>query len=437
MGGIVIKKVMGRGLGVEPGARVLLEWNGTVLEATFIKTDKGYDVFKLENGYNIGLKPDEYKIREVLGKKHVGKPVYKFLPEFEKNLPAVGLAATGGTIAARVDYLTGAVKAEFTVEDFVNTFPEMREIAKPVLRQLTNIFSEDMIPSLWKEIAKGVYDLLRETKGVVITHGTDTMHYTAAYLSFALRTPKPVVLTGAQRSSDRPSSDAAINLISSLYVAGYSNLSGVFINMHCSSDDGWNCVHLGTRVRKFHTSRRDTFRSVGRPPVAKVYVELRGGRIVKKRLEVLDTNLLNKETVLSLDDSLNENIGLLKFYPGMKRNVFEGFLLEHDGVIIEGTGFGHIRNDIIDVIEQATESGVFVGITSQTIFGRTHPHVYSTAVRMVEAGAVFLEDMLPETAFAKLVWAAGKTRDIHKIKELMLRNIAGEITRRSVVEWIL
>ena len=422
---------------MEPGTKVTLEWDGVELEAVFIKTDGGFDVFKLKNGYNVGLRRGEYRIKEILGKRHVGKPKYEFLPEFREDVPTVGLAATGGTIAARVDYLTGAVRAEFTVEDFVNSFPEIREVARLKLRQLTNIFSEDMVPSLWREIARGVYGLLRETEGVVITHGTDTMHYTAAYLSFALTTPKPVIFTGAQRSSDRPSSDAAINLVSSLYAAGHSKLSGIFINMHCTMSDGWNCIHLGTRVRKFHTSRRDTFRSVGRPPVARVYVELRGGQLVKKKLEVIDTNFLNKKVDLSLDDSLNENVGLLKFYPGMKRKVFEGFLLEHDGVIIEGTGFGHIRNDLIDVIEQAVESGVFIGITSQTLFGRTHPHVYSTAVRMVEAGAVFLEDMLPEVAFAKLVWAAGKTRNIRKLREIMLRNIAGEITQRSVVEWRL
>ncbi len=197
-------------------------------------------------------------------------------------------------------------------------------------------------------------------------------------------------------------------------------------------------MHLGTRVRKFHTSRRDTFRSVGRGPVARVFLEARGGRIVEKRIEVLDKEWRRRgEVKPGIDARANPNVFLLKFFPGVKREVFERILLEHDGVVIEGTGFGHVREDLIPLIGEAVESGVFVGVTSQTIFGRTHSHVYSTAVKMAEAGAVFLEDMLPEAAFAKLVWVLGHTRNLKKAREMMLKNCAGEITERSGIEWSL
>ena len=421
---------------MEVGSKVLFRWRGSKLEGVFVKKDGEYLVFKLDNGYNVGVPEDEIEVLSVEGKKHVGKPRYHFKPEAREDLPSVGIAATGGTIAARVDYVTGAVTAEFTVEDLVNTFPELNELATLKLSQVSNIFSENMVPELWTEIAKGVYELLKETEGVVVTHGTDTMHYTSSYLSFALKTPKPVVLTGAQRSSDRPSSDAALNLLSSVYVAGYSDLAGVFVCMHESLSDGWNAVHLGTRVRKMHTSRRDTFQSIGRRPVARVYVEARRGKIVEKKMEVLDEEWRKRGKVeLELDNRLDPNVFLLKVFPGIRKEVFERILLDHDGVIVEGTGFGHVREELIPIIKEAVESGVFVGITSQTIFGRTHPHVYSTAVRMTEAGAVFLEDMLPETAFAKLAWVLGHTKNLKKVRRMMLTNYAGEITERSAIEW--
>jgi len=421
---------------VEPGSKVTLRWRGKILRGVFVKEDKGFIVLKLSNGYNVGIPKDEAEILSVEGREHIGKPRFHYRPVQNPDLPKVGIAATGGTIAARVDYVTGAVTAEFTVEDLVNTFPELNELATLVPRQVSNIFSENMVPSIWREIARGVYELLKESDGVVVTHGTDTMHYSTAYLSFALSTPKPVVFTGAQRSSDRPSSDAALNLLSSVYVAGYSPLKGVFLSMHESSSDGWNAVHLGTRVRKMHTSRRDTFRSIGRDPVARVYIEARGGRIVRKEFQLLDPEW-TREHPLELRDHLNENVALLKYFPGMKKELFERVLLEHDGVVIEGTGFGHVREELIPLIKEAVDSGVFVGITSQTIYGRTHSHVYSTAVKMEEAGAVFLEDMLPETAFAKLVWVLGQTKDLERARDLMLTNVAGEITERSGIEWKL
>ncbi len=419
---------------VEPGDVVVIRWKGHTFTATFIKKDNTYYVFKLNNGYNIGLKEGEFDIERTEGKRSVGKPSFEYTPAYDPNKPVVGVAATGGTIAARVDYVTGAVKAEFTVEDLVNTFPEINYVANLKLKQVSNIFSENMVPSIWSEVAEGVYELLKETDGVVITHGTDTMYYTASYLSFALRTPKPVVLTGAQRSSDRPSSDAAYNLVSSLIYAVHGKLPGVFISMHGSLSDGINYVHLGTRVRKHHTSRRDTFRSIGVPPVAEVHLKLRRFNIESWNIKYMYTDFPVSDE-LSLDNTYSEEAGLIKYYPGMKDSVLERFLFEHRGVIIEGTGFGHVNEKHIPLIRQASESGVFVGITSQTIGGRTHPHVYSTAVMMEEAGAVYLEDMLPETAYAKLVWVLGKTDKPEEVKRLMLTNISGEITARSDPVW--
>jgi len=411
-----------------------ITYRGTVLPRTEEIPDNVM-VIKLKNGYNIGIKiTPETEIR-ILAK---GEPPKKYKApvkvEEHPDLPTAAIVATGGTIASRVDYKTGGVVAEFTAEDFLLSFPEIAELANLRLKQVSNIFSEDMMPKYWVKIAEGVGEVIKEgVDGVVITHGTDTMHYTAAFLSFALRNvPVPVVLVGAQRSSDRPSSDAAINLMNAINVAVHSDLAGTFIVMHETMSDDWTTIHPGTRARKMHTSRRDTFKTIGDKPVGRSFVLARGGKIIEKKIEIWRDDFRRRgQKGFTVDTKIDPNVFLLKSFPGLRKDVFEKILLEHDGVIIEGTGLGHVRQELIPSIAEATESGVFVGITPQPLFGRVHPHVYSTAVKMVEAGAAYLEDMLPETALVKLMWALGHSKDRERVKEIMLTNYAGEITERS------
>ncbi len=424
---------------VEPGDVVEIVKNGITYRGTVLpRTEEVPDnvlVIKLKSGYNVGIKiTPETEIRVV--KK--GEPPKKYTApvkvEKDPNLPTAALVATGGTIASRVDYKTGGVVAEFTAEDFLLSFPEIAELTNLKLRQVSNIFSEDMMPEYWVKIAEGVGEMMKEgVDGVVITHGTDTMHYTAAFLSFALRNvPVPVVLVGAQRSSDRPSSDAAINLLNAINVAVYSDLAGVFIVMHETMDDKYCTIHPGTRARKMHTSRRDTFKTVGDRPVGRSFVLAKGGKILDRKIEIWRDEFRQRgRSGFTVDAKINPNVFLLKSFPGLRKDIFERILLEHDGVIIEGTGLGHVRQELIPIIAEAVESGVFVGIAPQPLFGRVHPHVYSTAVKMVDAGAVYLEDMLPETALVKLMWALGQTKDLEKVKEIMLTNYAGEITKHS------
>ncbi|MDN5358604.1 MAG: glutamyl-tRNA(Gln) amidotransferase subunit [Candidatus Diapherotrites archaeon] len=426
-------------MALEPGDVVEVVKNGVTYRGTVLpRTEEIPDnvlMIKLKNGYNIGIKiTPETEIR-ILEK---GEPPKKYSApikvEHNPELPTAALVATGGTIASRVDYKTGGVVAEFTAEDFLLSFPEIAELANLKLKQVSNIFSEDMMPDYWVRIAKGVGEMIKNgVDGVVITHGTDTMHYTAAFLSFALQNvPVPVVLVGAQRSSDRPSSDAAINLLNAINVAVNSDLAGTFIVMHETMDDAWTTIHPGTRARKMHTSRRDTFKTVGDKPVGRSLVVTKGGKIVDRKIKIWRHEFEKRgQKGFKIDAKANSNVFLLKSFPGLRKDIFEHILLNHDGVIIEGTGLGHVRQELIPVIAEATESGVFVGITPQPLFGRVHPHVYSTAVKMMEAGAVYLEDMLPETALVKLMWALGHSKDREKVKEIMLTNYAGEITKRS------
>ena len=424
---------------VEPGDVVEILKNGITYRGTVLpRTEEVPDnvmLIKLKNGYNVGVEitPDT----DVCVVER-GEPPQKYAVPVEvkedPELPTAALLATGGTIASRVDYRTGGVVAEFTAEDFLLSFPEIKNLANLRLRQASNIFSEDMLPEQWASIGEGVKDEIKEgVDGVVITHGTDTMHYTAAFLSFALQNlPCPVVLVGAQRSSDRPSSDAALNLLNAINVAVNADLAGTFVVMHGGMDDKYCTIHPGTRVRKMHTSRRDTFKTIGDVPVGQSLVLARGGKVVEKKVEIWRDEFRGRgKKGLKVDTRINPNVFLLKAFPGLKKKVFEDILFEHDGVVIEGTGLGHVRQDLIPIISEAVESGVFVGITAQTLFGRVHPHVYSTAVKMKMAGAVYLEDMLPETAVVKLMWALGRTKDREKLREIMLTNYAGEITSSS------
>ncbi|NPA76998.1 MAG: Glu-tRNA(Gln) amidotransferase subunit GatD [Candidatus Diapherotrites archaeon] len=423
----------------EPGDVVEITKNGVTYRGTVLPRTEEIPndvlVIKLKNGYNIGVRltPDT-EIRVI----EKGEPPKKYRApvkvESNPNLPTAALVATGGTIASRVDYKTGGVVAEFTAEDFLLSFPEIADLANLELRQVSNIFSEDMTPEYWVRIAEGVAEEIKSgVDGIVITHGTDTMHYTAAFLSFALQNvPVPVVLVGAQRSSDRPSSDAAINLLNAINVAVNSDLAGTFIVMHETMDDRYCTIHPGTRARKMHTSRRDTFKTIGDIPVGRSYVLARAGTIEERWVEIWRNEFRRRgQKGFKLVAKADPNVFLLKTFPGLRKDIFEKILLEHDGVIIEGTGLGHVRQELIPIVKEATESGVFIGITPQPLFGRVHPHVYSTAVKMVEAGAVYLEDMLPETAMVKLMWALGQTKDREKVKEIMLTNYAGEITRHS------
>ncbi|NPA77105.1 MAG: Glu-tRNA(Gln) amidotransferase subunit GatD [Candidatus Diapherotrites archaeon] len=423
----------------EPGDVVEIRKNGVTYRGTVLpRTEEIPEdvlVIKLKNGYNIGIKvtPDT-EIRVI----ERGEPPKKYKApikvEYNPDLPTAALVATGGTIASRVDYKTGGVVAEFTAEDFLLSFPEIADLANLKLKQVSNIFSEDMTPEYWVRVAEGVAEEIKNgVDGIVITHGTDTMHYTSAFLSFALQNaPVPVVLVGAQRSSDRPSSDAAINLLNALNVAVNSDLAGTFIVMHETMDDRYCTIHPGTRARKMHTSRRDTFKTIGDIPVGRSYVLARAGKIEERWVEIWGEEFRKRgQNGFKLVAKANPNVFLLKAFPGLRKDVFERILLEHDGVIIEGTGLGHVRQELIPSIAEATESGVFIGVTPQPLFGRVHPHVYSTAVKMVQAGAVYLEDMLPETALVKLIWALGQTKDREKVKEIMLTNYAGEITKHS------
>ena len=379
---------------------------------------------KLDNGYNIGILVDQIVSVEILEKARP-KGELKFEEVFPKrpDFPSVAIIGTGGTIASRIDYKTGAVHAAFTAEELAKAVPEIFEIANITPKLLFNIMSEDMKPEYWIRIAHEVARFLNNGEdGVVIAHGTDTMGYTAAALSFMLRDlGKPVILVGSQRSSDRPSSDAAMNLICSVKMAT-ADFGEVAVVMHGETGDTYCLAHRGTKVRKMHTSRRDAFRSINDIPIARIWP--------KGEVEFLRSDYRKRaESEVWVDDEMEERVALLKAFPGMSPEIIDFFVDKgYKGIVLEGTGLGHVPTYLIDTIKRATDEGVTVCMTSQCLYGRVNLNVYSTGRRLLKAGVIPCEDMLPETAYVKLMWVLGHTDDPKEVREMMLTNYAGEIT---------
>ena len=416
----------------EVGDLVRVKKEGVTYEGILIpRSELGDDkhiVIKIKSGYNIGIRVTSETVIEKIGT--MTKPSFKPPPppEQKPNLPRVTIISTGGTIASRVDYRTGAVRPAISANDLYSIVPELSDIAAIDTEILFSVFSEDLTPKHWAETAKAVAKYIANgAQGVVITHGTDTMGYTAAALSFALQNlPVPVVLVGAQRSEDRPSSDAATNLIGAVIAAAQAPLAEVVVAMHETVSDEAIVLHRGTKVRKLHTSRRDAFKTVNAKPVA---------RVLDRKLVMLtdeyEPRSAGKKLVLKPD--FNEKVALVKFYPGMNPNLIEWHIeAGYKGLILEGTGLGHVRRECFAAIKKAIDKGIIVAMTSQCIWGRVNMNVYTNGRDLTAMGVIPLEDMLAETALVKLMWILGQTSDMEKAKKLLTTNISGEISARSV-----
>ncbi|MEM0385302.1 MAG: Glu-tRNA(Gln) amidotransferase subunit GatD [Nitrososphaeria archaeon] len=404
------------------------EYVGTVIPR-YEYASQDFLTLKLLNGYNIGIRFDKILSIKLI-EKHSPPSFKSTLLEFKsKNLPHAVIVSTGGTIASRVDYRTGGVRPALSASDLLSVVPELADIAKVDAEVLFSIYSENMTPSHWTVLARKVHDYVSKGyEGVVVTHGTDTMGYTAAALSFALKhTPIPIVLVGSQRSSDRPSSDASSNLISAMHTSIEAPFSGVYVLMHGWVSDERMEVHLGTKVRKLHTSRRDAFKSVNSKPAA-IYEN--------GRLHVILDDLPKRRPPSSFDifPNFDERVALIKFYPNMDPEIFS-YLHGKGcrGIVLEGFGLGHVSSRAIPVLKKIVRDGVFVFMTSQCIFGRVRLTVYDTGRDLLEAGVIPLEDMLPETAFVKLSWCLGNFGE-DKVLDVMKANIAYEYSSRTILE---
>jgi len=384
-------------------------------------SDDKHIVLKLKSGYNIGLEIE--KIEKIEKKSPVEKNIQQN-KEIEKNkdLPNILLLSTGGTIASKIDYRTGSVTPVLTAEELNSSVPELSKIANIDTKVLFSEYSENIMPEHWLKIAETIKEYTQsDYSGIIIAHGTDTMHYTSSYLSFSLAGfPIPIALVGSQRSSDRASSDAALNLIGAIKFLTKSKTNGIYIAMHQDENDETIACHIGTRVRKNHTSKRGAFQTVGNDPAF-----LMVNNEIHKNMKTDFFTINQFEPKIKI----NEKVALVKYYPGYNPDLLKNIIDSgYKAIIFEGTGLGHIGKNMYPIVKIANEKGIFMGMTSQCIDGRVRMTVYESGRDLLNLGIIPLENMIPEIALVKAMWVTGNTEKYDEIKENMLNEIASEFS---------
>jgi len=405
--------------GAKEGSVISLTIDGREFKGTLMQpNDPDIIVIRMKSGYDIGL-----RVNKGTTIKSTAQPVEKVPTTIDrkpkKGLPNITLIATGGTIGSRPGGSPG-----LSADALLDMMPELSEIANISARDTASVFSENINVKHWQELAKVIEEELNNgVAGVVVTHGTDTMSFTSAALSFMLREISgPVVITGAQRSTERPSSDAYGNLMASVRFCISSKAAGVYAVMHDTMNDDSYAVHRGTRVRKMHTSRRDAFRSINAVPVA----HIDGTGNITFRDEVPKASAKTKAVTKMCNDVI-----LLQFYPGMDPAVFKDAVMRSKGIVIAGSGLGHVSTGIISLLKDAISKGIVVVMASQCINGPTGMNVYDTGRELQSIGVIPAGDMLPETAYVKLMWVLANAKDA---KAAMTEALSYEIGERRTVD---
>jgi len=423
------------------GDEVRVTCGSSVHEGLLLPREGSMDfiTLKLSSGYNIGIRKDGIDGIEVISKaKATAETKEKPVPAPQKpGKNFISLLGCGGTIASKIDYRSGAVDPVTTAGELLASIPSLSGESIRA-KSIFSLLSEDITPTHWQKLAAAVADEIKDgAAGVVITHGTDTMSYTSAALSFMLQgLPCPIILVGSQRSSDRGSSDSSMNLSCSVFAAR-ANLSGVFICMHENMSDENCLLHFGTKVRKMHTSRRDAFHSISTLPAARVVFQ-------QKKVEKISERTLsrNPSASLQLDTKLNTNVALIYIHPGISPK-FISSLSNYDGIVLAGTGLGHIPTNLsgekhaIPIFKEVSaliSSGIPVVMAPQAIYGRINMNVYSVGRAELSAGMMGqLCDFTPETAYVKLMWVLGREKKMEKVRALMETDLAGEISPCSEI----
>ena len=389
--------------------------------------DEFHIVLKIPVGYNIGISADRITDIKINGRREANYKIPEKDFPYDPKMPRVKLFGTGGTIASRLDYRTGAVIPAFSPGELYGSVPELADYCNLETEKLFGEFSENIGPMHWKKVAEAIgEEITKGVRGIVIGHGTDIMHHTSAALSFMVQnSPVPIVMVGSQRSSDRPSSDAALNLIHSVKTAAESDIAEVMVCMFGPTSDMYGLLHRGTRVRKMHSSYRSTFRTIGDIPIATVSRE----KITPIRQDYQRRRDDNNVTVNAV---FEEKVSIVYYYPNMQPDIIDSLVQNgYKGIVIAGTGLGHVNKPMYPALERAREAGVAVYMTVQTLWGYVQMYVYETGRVMMDLGVIPAANMLPEVAYVKLGWALGQTNDLAKVKKIMLTPIAGEITERE------
>lgn len=428
---LAVKKLLAKEK-ISIGDRVSMEKGKNTFEGILMPNTGDPDllVVKLTNGYNMGISIEDTKIKKLAQPKRTLREKFKYKHDPSKK--TILILHTGGTIASRIDYETGGVIASIEPEDLLASIPELKQVANIRTELVFQMWSEDMEADHWIMLAKKIAQEYERYDGIIVTHGTDTMHYTSAVLSFMLQNiPKPVILVGAQRSSDRGSSDAAMNLLCAAYFIVNTDFSGVALCMHANMDDDDCYVHSGPHARKMHTSRRDAFRSIDVMPIAKVS---RTGAVEFLREYKKPTAPFKSLPVF------NKKVAIIRLRPGFSYKELEFYGKNgYKGIILEGTGLGHapINNFdkytthhplLLSAIKRFSKKGI-IAMTSQCLYGKVSMNVYATGRKLLDAGVIPVQ-MTPEAAYIKLGWVLGHTKNLEAAKNLMQMNLIGEQVER-------
>ncbi len=378
---------------------------------------------KLANGYNVSYPESYVESVEILDEVKISEEEAPTPIEQDGNLPLVHLIHTGGTIASKVDYATGAVTARFEPDELLQSVPELKSVARLRVVKLGNMFSDDIRPRHWNRMLKATEEAFAEgAVGVVITHGTDTLHLSAAAMGYGWagnggRPPGRIALTGSQRSPDRGSSDAAENLVAAVHWAahgpeptGYRDASVVV--MHSESSDGKCAVLPGIACRKYHSSRRDAFKAINQGPLAWINndgtgpsIEMAEHEPADARVEAISPMMFNEDTRIAqfiADPHLDSNLVMLAIKD------------EFDAIVLHGTGLGHLpisdpQDDSPEntklrlMLEDHCSNGGVVVVVAQTIHGPMNLNVYAKGREQQDMGVIGHGSLCPpSSALVKL-----------------------------------
>ncbi|NPE26570.1 Glu-tRNA(Gln) amidotransferase subunit GatD [Methanococcoides sp. SA1] len=390
---------------LNPGDQVSLQsksrkWEGHILESH----DPEVILLKLKSGYNIGIRESE--ILEVKTIKRADtKEKEKEKRKPNKSLPTIAMIVTGGTISSRLDPKSGGVIST-DVEEILNIAPEIKETANIIIDKPFVKWSENMAFKDWKILAETCEKYLNDKSitGIIITHGTDFLHYTAAALSYFIKDlNKPIALTYSQKSIDRASTDAALNLIAAAKYAT-SDIAEVALVGHENTNDETCLAMPGKQVRKLHTSARDAFKIINAEPLA---------RITSDSLEILkEFNARDNSKSATLDTKFSDKVASIKITPGQDPAIIEFYQsLGYKGLVLEITGIGQVpaqdaKHNWLPKIKSAIKDGMTIIGTAQTINGRLNPNVYSAGRDLQKTGIIF-SSLTTETALVKLGWVLG------------------------------
>ena len=423
----------------EAGDRIEVRINGKTETGMLLDShDRGILLLKLDSGYNIGLKKEDISEINIIKRKEKEKETEDVKLSGKK--PIIDFYLTGGTISSKLDPETGGVKWLIDSKELFSMYPEIFDVADIRVKTPFSKASENMNSKDWIGLAKLVSKSLKDNnvKGVIISHGTDFLHYTSSVLSFMLgKLNKPVVLTYSQRSSDRGSSDSRLNLICAARMA-LSDVAEVMLVGHATINDDYCYALRGVNVCKLHSSRRDTFRPINDVAIAKIWQD--------GKIEIIDNEVVkrNIKRPVKVDAVFDDRVALIKFYPGQDPSILDYYRKKgYRGLIIEMSGLGHVlsegKNNWIPKLKEIIKKGMFVYAAPQTLYGRLDPLVYSPGRKLKEMGVVYLQEMLSTTALIKLGWilAHKSWRGSVATKAKMLEDLHGEIGKKIRVDSFL